>query len=66
MWLVNDSGGNPDNAGTNPQAFDFLLIDAGEGNLFVLDTGGQYFDLDGDGMPNWGERIYSGNITNAA
>ncbi len=75
-WLVNDASGNPDNdalsnfeeynAGTNPQAFDFLLIDAGEGNLFVLDTGGQYFDLDGDGMPNWWERIYSGNITSFA
>ena len=71
---TNDSGGNPDgdaltnleeyNAGTNPQAFDFLIIDAGEGNLFVLDTGGRWTDTDGDGIPNWWERLYCGHNTN--
>ena len=75
--LVNgtdDSGGNPDgdalsnveeyNAGTNPQMFDFLAIDAGRGNLFVLDTGGRWTDTDGDGIPNWWERMYTGQATN--
>ena len=71
---LNDSGGNPDgdaltnleeyNAGSNPQAFDFLIIDAGEGNLFVLNTGGKWLDTDDDGIPNWWERLYAGHITN--
>jgi hypothetical protein len=71
---VNDSAGNPDgdalnnleeyNAGTNPRAFDFLLVEDAEGNLFVLDTGGRYYDADGDGMPNWWERLYCGSVTN--
>jgi len=49
---VNDSGGNADgdaltnleeyNAGTNPGEFDFLMIDVGEGNLFLLNTGGEW------------------------
>lgn len=71
---LDDAGGNPDedaltnleeyNAGSNPQAFDFLVIDAGEGNLFVLDTGGRWTDTDGDGIPDWWERLYTGNVTN--
>jgi len=70
---VNDASGNPDadalsnleeyNAGTNPAVFDFLIIDAGEGALFVLDTGGKWVDVDGDGIPNWWERIYSAHGT---
>lgn len=71
---TDDSGGNPDgdaltnveeyNAGSNPQAFDFLIIDDGEGNLFVLDTGGRWTDTDGDGIPNWWERIHTGDGSN--
>jgi len=70
---VDDASGNPDgdaltnveeyNAGTDPTAFDFLIIDDAEGNIFVLDTGGKYLDSDGDGMPNWWERLYSGSST---
>ncbi len=71
---VDDASGNPDgdaltnveeyNAGADPTAFDFLIIDDAEGNLFVLDTGGQWIDSDGDGIPNWWERLYTGHITN--
>jgi hypothetical protein len=51
---VNDASGNPDgdalnnleeyNAGSNPNVFDFLIIDDAEGNLFILDTGGKWTD----------------------
>jgi hypothetical protein len=71
---VNDSGGNPDgdalanleeyNSGSDPLAFDFLIIQDAEGNLFVLDTGGRYLDADGDLIPNWWEKRYAGNPTN--
>lgn len=70
---VDDAAGNPDgdaltnieeyNAGSNPRAFDFLVIDDAEGNIFLLDTGGKFLDSDGDGMPNWWERLYSGTTT---
>jgi len=70
---VDDASGNLDgdalanveeyNAGTDPTAFDFLIIDDAEGNIFVLDTGGKHLDSDGDGMPNWWERLYSGTST---
>ena len=38
-------------------------MDDAEGNLFVLDTGGLYLDTDGDGIPDWWERMYSGTAT---
>jgi hypothetical protein len=46
--------------GANPtKDFDFMIIKDKEGNLFVLDTGGRFTDLDGDGIPNWWERKYA-------
>jgi hypothetical protein len=30
-----------------------------EGNIFVCDTGGLYYDWDGDGIPNWWEARFS-------
>ena len=71
---VNDANGNPDgdaltniqeyNAGSDPRAFDFLVIDDGEGNVFVVDTGGRFLDSDHDGIPDWWERLFSGGSTN--
>ena len=73
--IVNDAAANPDgdaltnieeyNAGTNPSLFDWLESGPGFGNLFVLDTGGKFVDFDGDGMPDWWERKFFGDITNA-
>jgi len=68
---VNDANGNPDgdaltniqeyNAGSVPTSFDYLYIVDAQGNLFLLDTGGKFSDLDLDGIPNWWERRYTGN-----
>lgn len=66
-----DADGNPDgdandnlteyNAGTEPTVFDYLYLVDTEGNVFLLDTGGKFSDLDADGIPNWWERRYAGN-----
>lgn len=34
-----------------------------EGNIFVCDTGGLYYDWDGDGIPNWWEARFSNSKT---
>ncbi|MFA7171835.1 MAG: hypothetical protein WC340_00220 [Kiritimatiellia bacterium] len=34
-----------------------------EGNVFVCDTGGLYYDWDGDGIPNWWEARFSRSKT---
>lgn len=66
-----DADGNPDgdtltnlgeyNAGSDPTVFDYLYVVDAEGNLFLLDTGGKFSDLDADGIPNWWERKYTGD-----
>lgn len=49
-------------AGTNPLVFDwFIEFEVAQGNIFLLDTGGRYADADGDGIPDWWERRYSGH-----
>ena len=47
--------------GSNPRVADFLVAVDAEGNLFLLDTGGQFRDTDRDGLPDWWERKYTGN-----
>jgi hypothetical protein len=71
---VNDSTGNPDedalnnleeyNAGTDPRVYDWFNPEDAESLVFLLDTGGRWIDTDGDGIPNWWERIYASNTTN--
>jgi hypothetical protein len=71
--LVNDGAGNPDvddltnlqeyAAGTNPLVFDFLYVIFAVSNIFPLDTGGAFTDTDGDGLPDWWERFYTGSGT---
>ncbi len=71
--LIDDSNENPDgdnmtnieeyNAGTNPHEFDFMIVDAGEGNIFTVNTLGPFTDNDGDGLPDWIEAQYTGNPT---
>lgn len=68
---VANANGNPDlddltniqeyNAGTNPIVFDFLFVVSAQGNVFLLDTDGGWIDTDGDGIPDWWERTYSGS-----
>ncbi len=50
------------NAGTNPLVFDFLFVVQAQGNVFLLDTGGAWIDTDGDGLPDWWERNFTGSI----
>ena len=65
-----DGSGNPDGDsrtnleeyrdGADPKTdLDFLIILDREGNLFLLDTGGRFIDVDGDGIPNWWERRFT-------
>jgi hypothetical protein len=71
---IDDSGENPDgdaltnleeyNAGTDPHAFDFMVFDYGEGNVFVVNTLSRFVDSDGDGIPDWWEIQYSGDPVN--
>jgi clumping factor A len=71
--LVIDATANPDTddltnlqeykAGTNPIVFDFLEIIFAVGNVFPLNTGGAFTDTDGDGLPDWWERLYTGSST---
>ena len=73
---IDDTQGNPDsdalnnleeyNAGTNPIRFDWFNPDEAESLVFLLDTGGRWTDTDGDGIPDWWERIYAGGTTNMA
>lgn len=68
---ANDANGNPDadaltniqeyNAGSDPTVFDYLYVVDAQGNLFLLDTGGKFSDLDLDGIPNWWERRFAGD-----
>lgn len=70
---IPDANGNPDgdargnleeyNAGTDPTVFDYLYLVDTEGNVFLLDTGGKFSDLDADGIPNWWERRYTDDNT---
>ncbi len=48
-------------AGTNPGVRDLLFGVTAQGNLFLLDTGGAWLDSDGDGIPDWWERKYTGS-----
>jgi len=71
---IDDTTGNPDgdalnnleeyNAGTNPIRFDWFNPDESESLVFLLDTGGRWTDTDGDGIPDWWERIYTSSVTN--
>ncbi len=68
---LNDASGNPDRddytnleeyqRGSNPLLRDFYFVVDKEGNLFVLDTGGEFKDSDNDGLPDWWERQHVGN-----
>ena len=68
--IIPDNKGNPDGdsrnnleeylEGGDPNTeLDFLLVLDQEGNVFLLDTGGQFLDVDGDGIPNWWERRFT-------
>lgn len=47
------TGGNP--------SFDETFAVVRISNVFICDTGGLYYDWDGDGIPNWWEARYSRN-----
>ncbi len=65
---ANDAAGNPDNdarsnlgeyyAGGNPHAPEDPTPVAGFSVVFLVDTGGRLFDTDGDGLPDWWEKLY--------
>jgi len=73
LRLINDGTANPDGdsysnveeyrRGLHPKRSDYIFVINGEGGFFLLDTGGEFFDGDSDGMPNWWERKYAGNPT---
>lgn len=68
---VSDANGNPDgdaltniqeyNAGTHPTIFGYSVFVDAQGNVFTCDTGGVFLDTDGDGIPDWWERQYTGD-----
>ena len=70
---TNDAAGNPDSdaytnveeyrRGLHPSRSDFVFVINAEGNIFLLDTGGEFIDSDIDGIPNWWERKHTGNNT---
>jgi len=72
--LVDDADGNEDLdtlnnlqeylAGTDPRAYDIVVVITAVGDLFAVDTGGQNQDVDQDGLPDWWEHLYSSSITN--
>lgn len=47
------TGGNP--------TFDTVFAVVAVSGLFVCDTGGLYYDWDGDGIPNWWEARFAGD-----
>lgn len=50
--------------GGNPLIFDwFVEFKVAQGNIFLLNTGGRFADEDGDGIPDWWERRYTGDDT---
>ena len=65
--LVNDASGDTDgdgvsnfneyNSGSNPVAQDHPYV-IGFSGIFLVDTGGRSFDSDGDGLPDWWEKLY--------
>lgn len=65
---INDAAGNPDNdglsnlgeyyAGGNPHAAEDSSPVASFSGVFLVDTGGRLFDTDGDGLPDWWEKLY--------
>jgi hypothetical protein len=65
--LVNDAGGDADgdgisnldeyNSGGNPIVPDRPPV-FGMSGIFLVDTGGRSFDTDGDGLPDWWEKLY--------
>jgi hypothetical protein len=64
---VNDSAGDADgdgisnleeyNSGSNPIVHDRPSV-VGVSGIFLVDTGGRSFDSDGDGLPDWWEKLY--------
>jgi len=68
---IDDHGGNLDNdgltniqeyrAGALPNVFDHPIPHLNESNIFVLDTGGEFTDTDGDGIPDWWEWVHFGS-----
>lgn len=65
--LVNDADGDTDgdgitnldefNSGSNPNVQDHPSV-VGLSGIFLVDTGGRSFDTDGDGLPDWWEKLY--------
>jgi hypothetical protein len=51
-------------SGGHPLIFDwFVEFKVAQGNIFLLNTGGRFADEDGDGIPDWWERRYTGEDT---
>jgi hypothetical protein len=50
-------------AGQNPAVDDRLIETLALSQLFEVDTGGKFRDADGDGLPNWWERLFFINTT---
>jgi hypothetical protein len=52
-------------AGRNPVAEERLTVALARSQFFEVDTGGKFRDTDGDGLPNWWERLFFANSTAA-